>query len=436
MLLVGVEPPYRDSLTAWALRHGMRRPRRDRSAGAISRHSGARLCVTYLRGDSEDGFETVRSLVKTLAPSPVVVLAEQTGIDLAVRLVRLGVADVIEVPSPREDVAARAFSHYADFGHSAEIGDLIGQSAPIAKLRSEIANAARVDSTLLLQGETGTGKGLIARLTHEASPRHSGAFVHVDCAALSPTLIESELFGHEKGAFTGAGALRRGRFEIGNEGTVFLDEVGDLETGLQTKLLRVLQDRRYERVGGSKTLIMQARIIAATSHDLLRAVQEKRFRQDLYFRLNVLKFKIPPLRERLDDIPLLVQAGLRKLSTRLGVPTPRVSEDFCTYLTDYSWPGNVRELMNLLERLLVQRRVDMLEVEDVEGLLELAEEAVAGPPPAPARPEEGDEVALMRAALIDTGGNIARTARRLGIPRGTLRYRIRRYGLADLIPKD
>jgi DNA-binding NtrC family response regulator len=246
-------------------------------------------------------------------------------------------------------------------------------------------------------------------------------------------LIESELFGHEKGAFTGAGVLRRGRFELGDDGTVFLDEIGDLEMGLQTKLLRVLQDRRYERVGGSRTLMMRARVIAATSHDLLQAVREGRFRQDLYFRLNVLKFRVPALRERSTDLPLLVQGGLRRLSTALGVPTPRVSEAFCEYLTDYDWPGNVRELMNLLERLLVQRRGALLDVEDLEGILE---------PVAPSEsdtaipPDENDEVALIRAALADTGGNIARASRRLGVPRGTLRYRIEKYGLGALVPKD
>ncbi len=433
ILLVDVEQPYRDALASWSVRHGLGQPERERLAESVCAHPGLRLCVASIRGNNEETFERVRSLVKRVAPCPVVVLSLDTGVDLAIRLLRLGVAELIELPSPREDVAARAFSFCADIGGSATTGELIGQSSEMIRLRSEIADAARVDSTVLLQGETGTGKGLVARLIHEASSRRDGEFVHVDCAALSPTLIESELFGHEKGSFTGAGALRRGRFEIGNDGTVFLDEIGDLDKGLQTKLLRVLQDRRYERVGGSRTLIMQARVVAATSHDLLQAVREGRFRQDLYFRLNVLKFTISPLRERLPDLPLLVQSGLRRLSASLGVPAPRVSEEFCTHLTDYDWPGNVRELMNLLERLLVQRRVAMLDVEDLEGLLDSASAPSGATQPPVGEP---DDVALMRAALVDTGGNIARAARRLCIARGTLRYRIRKYGLGHLVPKD
>jgi len=291
---------------------------------------------------------------------------------------------------------------------------------------------------VLLQGETGTGKGLVARLIHERSRRRRGAFVHVDCAALSPTLIESELFGHEKGAFTGASAQRRGRFELANRGTIFLDEIGDLDASLQTKLLRVLEDRRYERVGGSGTLLMQARVIAATSHDLLARVRRGEFRKDLFFRLNVVQLRIPPLRERLDDLALLVESGLERLSDKLGVPRPRVSEAFLGQLGSYSWPGNVRELMNVLERVLVSYRVDVLEPEDVAELTgeEPDEERSAEPRISEARREIEDEERLLRTVLEETGGNVARAARRLGIPRGTLRYRIEKFSLQGLIPKD
>jgi DNA-binding NtrC family response regulator len=384
-------------------------------------------------GQSDEIYERVRALSKMLRVCPIVVLAQETGIDLAIRLIRLGISDVIEIPSPVEDVLAKTVRHFADFGESTEAGELVGQSPPMRELRERIAAAARVGSTVLLQGETGTGKGLVARLIHARSNRRDGPFGHVDCTALSPTLIESELFGHEKGAFTGAAVLKPGRLEMADQGTIFLDEIGDLEPPLQSKLLRLLEDRTYERVGGTRTLRMRARVIAATSRNLLQAVHQGRFRQDLYFRLNVLSFYIPPLRERLSDIPVLVQAGLRRLAPILGVPIPRVSDDFCAALAQYSWPGNVRELMNVLERLLVQQRAGPLDAEDLASVLETHRDTEHAGPLVKNTPAEA---ASIRAALIETGGNVTRAARRLGIARGTLRYRIRKYGLDDLIPDD
>ena len=257
--------------------------------------------------------------------------------------------------------------------------------------------------------------------------------MHVDCASLSPTLIESELFGHEKGAFTGAASRRKGRFELADGGTIFLDEIGDLHPSLQSKLLRVLEDRTFERVGGTHSLPMRSRVIAATSRDLWSAVQSGAFRQDLFFRLNVLCIKIPSLRERIEDIPILTEWALERLSASSGFPAPRVSDEFYGHLMAYSWPGNVRELMNLVECLIVQRK----EILDVDVLNEtlLRGRAVTGSRQLPLAAIE-DEASLISEALVDTGGVVARAARRLGMPRSSLRYKIRRYRLSHLVPKD
>jgi two-component system response regulator AtoC len=325
------------------------------------------------------------------------------------------------------------------------LAPLVGGSPALARLRASVSRAAAVDTTVLLTGETGTGKGLVARLLHVASPRAAEPWVHVDCAALAPTVIESELFGHERGAFTGAAGARTGRLESAGRGTLFLDEVGELEPRLQAKLLRALQDRTFERVGGSRTLPVTARVVAATNRDLRRAVADGSFRADLYYRLQVLELRLPPLRERREDLPALAEQALREVSDRLGRRAPRMGDGFLAALAAHSWPGNIRELRNVLERLLVQGAGPEL------GDGDLAAALTPGPPglavhetPMTARapsvrsagppgPEEREPIV---AALVATGGNVARAARRLGLARSTLRHRIVRHGLAHLIPRD
>jgi len=433
VLMVEVTSPYLDALCEEARR---------RRLSVISASSDdlpsseCCLCVAELRSADDHARRRVKQVLKLQSRVPVVALAHSADVDAAVALMRLGVSDVIALPAPAHGVASRALDHVAG-ADSPAAEELVGENRSIQQLRAEIRNAARVDSTVLLQGETGTGKGLVARLVHEGSRRRRGAFVHVDCAALSPGLIESELFGHEKGAFTGASAQRQGRFELANDGTIFLDEIGDLDAHLQTKLLRVLEDRRYERVGGSRTLVMQARVIAATSHDLLERVRRGAFRKDLYFRLNVVQLCIPPLRDRKDDLGRLVESGLERLADKLGVARPRVSPAFLGRLGDYDWPGNVRELMNVLERVLVNYQVDVLEPEDLPGLAERESEAAAESEPfAAAELSTAEEEERLRSVLLETGGNVARAARRLGIPRGTLRYRIEKFSLQHMIPRD
>lgn len=308
--------------------------------------------------------------------------------------------------------------------------ELAGESEAMGRLRSELLQVAPLASTVLLTGETGTGKGQAARALHRLSPRAAEPFVHVDCAALSPALIESELFGHERGSFTDAATQHTGRFELAGRGSLFLDEIGELEPRLQSKLLRVLDDRAFERVGGTRTLRMRARVIAATRHDLREAVQAGRFRPDLYFRLSVFHFFIPPLRERPADIAPLVGEGLARLERRLGRPLPRPPKSFRARLGQHSWPGNVRELLNVLERVYTRWTA----AEQPEAFLDAVLEQTGLPAPAKSTPDlMGRLIDLERREILEalrsSRGNVAGAARRLRMPRSTLRHRMRRLGL-------
>jgi len=324
-------------------------------------------------------------------------------------------------------------------GQPAALARIIGESDEIEALKQEMQLIAPLASTALLTGETGTGKGWVARALHDLSDRSERPFVHVDCAALSPALIESELFGHERGSFTNAAMRHIGRFELAGEGTIFLDEIGDLEPRLQSKLLRVLDDREFERIGGTQTLRMRARVMAATMHDLRRAVQEQRFRPDLYFRLNVFHLVLAPLRDRASDIPLLVADGLERLSRQFGLPMPQPTDALLARLVSHSWPGNIRELMNVLECLVVKKAGERLEASALEGLLEESGWGWMHPGGAKAcngrdLPEILEEMGEQErreiaGALEQSGGNVTGAARRLRVARSTLRHRMKKHNL-------
>ena len=245
-----------------------------------------------------------------------------------------------------------------------DFGEIVGESAPMVKLIEAIETVAVTDTTVLICGETGTGKEVVARALHNASPQKDKPLVKVNCAALPATLIESELFGHEKGAFTGAIARKIGRFELADGGTIFLDEIGDLPLELQAKLLRVLQEEEFERVGGSKTIKVNVRVIAATNHDLNQAMEEERFRADLYYRLAVFPIELPPLRERRNDIPLLANSFARSFGKKLGRPIETIPHEAMSRLMAYSWPGNIRELKNVIERAAILTRGTELTLDD------------------------------------------------------------------------
>jgi formate hydrogenlyase transcriptional activator len=316
--------------------------------------------------------------------------------------------------------------------------NLVGSSAKFRALLDNVELVAPVDSAVLIQGETGTGKEVIARAIHEVSPRRGNRFVALNCAAIPSALLESELFGYEKGAFTGAANQTIGRFQFADRGTLFLDEIGDLPLELQPKLLRVLQEKQFERLGGSQTLQIDVRIIAATNQDLGQMVRERRFRADLYYRLNVFPMTLPPLRERRDDIALLTEYFVRKFAEQQGKVVVTIPRDVMAALEHYDWPGNIRELQNVIERGVIMTTGPVLSRQTTELLT--TEEVVPARFPAAAEPtsartmadaERAHITATLRATNWVVGG-LNGAAAHLGLPRTTLMSRMQRLGISNL----
>ena len=325
---------------------------------------------------------------------------------------------------------------------SHHLGSLIGKSRAIRELKNTMERVAQSDSTVLIRGESGTGKGLVARVIHNVSVRREGPFVQFNCAALPETLVESELFGHEKGAFTGAAGQKPGRFELADGGTIFLDEVGKISRAVQAKLLRVVEDKQFERVGGTKTLTVDVRIIAATNLNLEEAIASDEFREDLYYRLNIIPIVLPPLRERREDVPYLVEHFLRVIGRDLGQPTRELDADVLDLFAQHPWPGNVRELESAIHRALVLSSGDRLTRADFawialkNGDPGAAAEAAVASAGVLDLSDGGYEESLARydrrlieSALDSCGGRIRETARLLGIARNTLKAKMDRYGI-------
>jgi formate hydrogenlyase transcriptional activator len=309
---------------------------------------------------------------------------------------------------------------------------IVGTSAPLRRALQQVETVAPTESTVLVYGETGTGKELIARAIHELSPRRGRAFVKVNCAAIPTGLLESELFGHEKGAFTGAIAQRIGRFELANGGTIFLDEIGEISLELQPKLLRVLQEREFERLGSVRTLRTDARLIAATNHDLAAMVEEGKFRADLFYRLNVFPLPVPPLKERPEDIPQLVRHFAQQFSRRMNKHIETIPSETLQALTRYRWPGNIRELQNVIERAVILSCGPVLNV----PLSELKQVHVNGQASFIGRDtlEEVERKHILE-VLEDTGGVLGGpngAAARLGLKRSTLQFRMRKLGISRI----
>jgi two-component system nitrogen regulation response regulator NtrX len=400
-----------------------------------------------------DGLGALARLRERFPDLPVVMMSGRAGLADAVQATRLGAFTFLEKPLTPEGVllalaaavelrqarrAAQALRE--DLGLS---GEMIGESPALREVRALIARVGPTDARVLVTGESGTGKELVAAALHAASPRRDRPFVRVNCAAIPRDLVESEMFGHERGAFTGATERRIGRFELAHTGTLFLDEVGDLGAEAQAKLLRAIEAREIERVGGGKPIRVDVRIIAATNKDLERAVADGSFREDLWFRLNVIPIRLPPLRDRPGDLPLLVRHFCARQRQRTGRPPLTIADDALAALAAYPWPGNVRELANVVERLAI------LHAGGTIGRREIAEVLPsAGPPSAePGRtlgptltiPEglplaealDACERALIAGALAQSGGNIADAARRLQTDRPNLYRRMRRLGLAN-----
>ena len=302
---------------------------------------------------------------------------------------------------------------------------LIGKTQKMQEIYDIISAAAQTDTTVLIQGETGTGKELVVQVLHSKSQRWENPFIVVNCAALPETLLQSELFGHEKGAFTGAIRQKPGKFELAHTGTIFLDEIGELSPMTQLALLRVLQERKFERVGGEKTVEVDVRVIAATNRNLEEDVAQKRFREDLYYRLSVITIDLPSLRERKEDIPLLSTGFLRRFSKKIGKNISGFSKETLELMMKYSWPGNIRELENVIERAVVFCKGDTINIGDIPPKLRNKAESVANEQPTLQEVERK----LILKTLTNCRWNKHRAANGLGIDRGTLYGKIKRYGL-------
>ncbi|MFO0918332.1 MAG: sigma-54 dependent transcriptional regulator [Planctomycetaceae bacterium] len=314
--------------------------------------------------------------------------------------------------------------------------ELVGESEAIRKLRENISRIAPTPATVLIRGESGVGKELVARAIHEQSPRRGEPFVTMNCAALSETLLESELFGHEKGSFTGATARKIGKFEQAHGGTLFLDEVGEMSPAIQAKFLRVLEGHPFERVGGGTSVKVDARVVAATNRDLEESVKEGTFRKDLYFRLQVVELDVEPLRERRSDIPILVRYFVEKFANKIGRPTPELSSGALTTLVEYDWPGNIRELQNTIERAVILSATQTLGSQDIQLSALGRNEIQKGSSPLPSfqpAPLDVIEQQHILATLDSTNGNKSQAAQLLGIERSTLDRKLKRYeaGKAD-----
>lgn len=384
-----------------------------------------------------DGLELLTRLRAAGHTAPVVVISGHAGAETAARAVRAGAFDFLEKPLALERVLVtvdNALRHgrltlrLEAERDEADLG-LTGTSAAITELRRQILLAAPTDSRVLIRGPNGSGKELVARLLHRHSRRAAGPFVALNCAAIPGELIESELFGHLKGAFTGATENRRGKLELADGGTLFLDEIGDMSLLTQAKVLRVLQESRFTRLGGASEVSVDVRVIAATNKNLEAEIAAGHFRQDLFFRLNVIPLEVPPLALRRDDVPLLFEEFMDQLARRTGLPAKRLSPDARVALVDHDWPGNVRELRNLVERTLIM--VPSVEISAADlGLRpdrQLAPQLAA--PLTLKEARERFEREYLRDALAACGGNMSEAARRLGLDRSHLYRKMRGLGL-------
>ena len=389
------------------------------------------------------GIDLLQLWKKRRSDTQFVLVTGHSSGDTAVEAIKAGAFDYITKPINPDELVLN-IRRAIDFtrkdqeldnlrrrlDESFSIKSMIGQSQRMREIFTRIERAAAVDSTVLILGESGTGKELVAQALHQNSPRSKGPFVAVNCAAVPATLVESELFGHVKGAFTGATDKRMGRFEQANGGTLFIDEIGDFELGLQAKLLRVLETLQVTPVGGHEERKVDVRVVAATSRDILKMVAEGTFREDLYYRLNVVTVTLPPLRERTDDIPLLVDHFIRQVAKRSDSPPKRVSAELMRRFEQYRWPGNVRELKNTIESMLVLSDGTELTVNDLPERMRSGVAPTGQTPRVPAdlTMEQLERLAIEQ-ALDLTGGNRTHAAQRLGISVRTLQRKLHQYSM-------
>ena len=404
----------------------------------------ADVVLSDLRMPGMDGLALLSRLLSR-EPQPVLILLTAYGnVETAVEAMKRGAYDFLPKPvnlDRLELLLKRALAERrlgaenqrlkAQLDSKYGFENIIGASAPMQEVFDTIRQVAPTRATVLIQGESGTGKELVARALHQCSPRAQGPFVPVHCAALAPTLLESELFGHEKGAFTGAVERRRGRFEMADGGTLFLDEIGEIDPALQVKILRVLEERKFERVGGTETVSVDVRLVAATNRDLKKRVEEGKFREDLFYRLYVVTLTLPPLREREGDVVLLARHYLKTLAAENGRPAPGITAEAMDALAAYPWPGNVRELRNAIERMVVLGTGDKLTVRELPAALRAAAKS---PAPRPGSALRDAERQMIEESLRRHKGSRTQAALDLGISRRTLHRKINQFGLRN--PED
>ncbi|MBM4004092.1 MAG: sigma-54-dependent Fis family transcriptional regulator [Planctomycetes bacterium] len=458
ILVVDDHPQARESLTD-ILRHAGHCANSCASAvealAWLERHS-VDVVITDLRMPGMSGLEFIRALQSRQCESQIIMVTAHASVSSAVEAMRHGAFDYIEKPFDAdqiESLVSRALARHASPArhptlappNAAQGPRLVGSSEAMMRLRERISQVARTSETVLICGESGTGKELVAKAIHADSPRANGALVSLNCPSLSPQLMESELFGHERGAFTSADAPRVGRFELADRGTILLDEVTEIALPLQAKLLRVLQERSFERVGSSATIRVDVRVLASTNRDLAREVRDGRFREDLYFRLAVIPLLVPPLRERRDDLPELAAHFLELAATRVDREPMQLRGDALQLLRDYSWPGNIRELENLMTRATVLGSSAWLSADDLRlwlpaNLSNQAHPSSQAFPAIDAGSHENSSSArtnlhdmerrMIESTLEQFDGHREKTAKALGIGVRTLTNKLRAYGYA------
>jgi two-component system, NtrC family, response regulator AtoC len=477
ILVADDEPNLRRVLTAILRREGYDVVQAADGAEAIDLLADpVDVVITDLKMPRIDGMEVLRHASQQLPHVPVIMITAFGTVDNAVAAVKAGAFDYIEKPFEQEQIRqivnkavaqanlgrkeARPHVSGDPTGPRGRFG-LVGDGAEMHSIFEVIAKVADTPSTVLITGESGTGKELVAKALHEHSSRKHGPFIKINCAAIPKTLMESELFGYEKGAFTGATSAKPGRFELADGGTLFLDEIGEIPVEMQVKLLRAIQESEFERVGGIKTIKVDVRLITATNRDLEKETKEGNFREDLYYRLNVVPLDIPPLRDRDEDIPLLVDHIIAKFNERLKKKVRGISDEAMRLLRGHVWPGNIRELENVLERTILFCAGDAIDVSDLPAELRTPEAAARGRTPtgelaavtmaaaaatAAAAGEAGAtgslkemvraetsrvERELIARALDETGGNVTQAAKLLKISRKSLQMKMKEFGLRD-----
>ena len=444
IMVVDDEEVMRESLAAWLKEDGYAVDTASSGREAIQKARERDFAIYFIdlkMPGGIDGIETMMEIRRMQPEASIIIITAYATVDTAITAMKEGAQEYIVKPCnpaeismlvgriikvknlQRENAILRKklTRHYS-------FRDIISKNARMHEIFELIREIASLRSTVLIQGESGTGKELVARSIHFSGERASKPFVGVSCAALAETLLESELFGYEKGAFTGAASQKKGKFEQADGGTIFLDEIGDISPKLQMDLLRVLQERRFYRVGGSEEVHVDVRVIAATNVDLEEAVKEGSYRDDLYYRLNVINIRIPPLRERPEDIPLLARAFIERLSHELGRNISDITEGALGRLLEQTWPGNVRQLENVIERAMVTCKNRVLAEEDFAFLGR--EKGVTEGWPVPTNlPLQEIEKQVIAATLQRTEGNIKETAAVLGIDRSTLYEKIKKYNI-------